>query len=250
MKREFIVGGISFNMIKVEGGTFWMGAQDNDPEGRNYNEKADRFYTSPVHKVTLSDYYIAESMVTQELWETVMGKNPSFYKGPKKPVNEVSWNDAQDFIEKLNEITGENFRLPTEAEWEFAAKGGTKSKGYIYAGSNDYNEVAWNKDNCQEPQDVMTKLPNELGIYDMCGNLKEMCQDYYAEYPAEPQINPQGPKKEDVNYEFNMTYFFRYYLHVLRSNSVLFSHLTSFIEDRSKIADYHASIDVGFRLAL
>ena len=96
----------------------------------------------------------------------------------------------------------------------------------------------------------MTKLPNELGIYDMCGNLKEMCQDYYAEYPAEPQVNPQGPKKEDVNYEFNMTYFFRYYLHVLRSNSVLFSHLTSFIEDRSRIADYHASIDVGFRLAL
>ena len=92
MKRKFIVGGISFNMIKVEGGTFWMGTQDNDPEGRNYNEKADRFYTSPVHEVTLSDYYIAESMVTQELWETVMGKNPSFYKGPKKPVNEVSWN--------------------------------------------------------------------------------------------------------------------------------------------------------------
>lgn len=108
----------------------------------------------------------------------------------------------------------------------------------------------WNKDNCQEPQDVMTKLPNELGIYDMCGNLKEICQDCYAEYSEEPQVNPQGPKKEDVNYEFNLTYFFRYYLHVQRYSSVLFSHLTSFIEDRSRMADYHASIDVGFRLAL
>ena len=148
----------------------------------------------PVHSVTLSDYYIGETEVTQELWKAVMGSNPSYFKGSQKPVEQVSWNDCKEFITKLNKLTGKNFRLPTEAEWEYAARGGNKSKGYKYSGSNTIGNVAWYTDNSSsKTHDVKTKTPNELGIYDMSGNVYEWCEDWYGNYSSGSQTNPTGP---------------------------------------------------------
>ncbi len=185
--NTFTVNGVSFDMVSITGGTFMMGAtaeQDSDAYSREY----------PVHQVTLSDYYIGKTEVTQALWKAVMGDNPCFWKGDNLPVTNVSWNDVQDFITRLNEITGENFRLPTEAEWEFAARGGTKSKGYKYSGSNNIDEVAWYDDNSDcASHPVGTKAPNELGIYDMSGNVHEWCQDRYEDYTGASQTDPTGP---------------------------------------------------------
>ena len=149
----------------------------------------------PVHSVTLSDYYIGETEVTQELWTAVMGNNPSYYSGyPKRPVEDVTWNDCQEFVKKLNQLTGKNFRLPTEAEWEYAARGGKKSKGYKYSGSNTIDDVAWYTNNSgSKTHDVKTKQANELGIYDMSGNVYEWCQDWYGSYSSSSQTNPTGP---------------------------------------------------------
>ena len=178
------VNGVSFKMINVEGGTFRMGSNDSEADS---DEK-------PVHSVTLSDYYIGETEVTQELWEAVMGSNPSGFKEPKNPVEIVSWDDCQEFIKKLNELTGKNFRLPTEAEWEYAARGGNKSRGYKYSGSDNIGDVAWYWDNSsKEPHPVGTKSPNELGIYDMSGNVWEWCSDWYGDYSSSSQTNPTGP---------------------------------------------------------
>ena len=183
----------SFKMKKVDGGTFLMGAQSDDPSAPNYNSEA--FYDeSPVHQVTLSDYYIGETVITQELWETVMGSNPSHFKDAKNPVENVSWNDCQEFIKKLNALTGKEFRLPTEAEWEYAARGGNKSKGYKYAGSNIIGDVAWYDDySSSSTHAVGIKSPNELGLYDMSGNVWEWCSDWWDNYPSSPQTNPTGP---------------------------------------------------------
>ena len=190
----FNVNGVSFTMIAVEGGTFKMGAQSSDSGGDNYDSDA---YSneSPVHDVTLSSYYIGETEVTQELWEAVMGSNPSYYSGyPQRPVEYVSLNDCQEFITKLNQLTGKNFRLPTEAEWEYAARGGNKSKGYKYSGSNTIDNVAWYTSNSgSETHDVKTKQANELGIYDMSGNVYEWCQDWYDSYSSGSQTDPTGP---------------------------------------------------------
>ena len=178
--ETFTVNGISFTMIAVEGGTFQMGNDDYANE-------------SPVHSVTLSDYYIGETEVTQELWTAVMGTNPSYHGGyPKRPVEQVSWNDCQTFINKLNLLTGKNFRLPTEAEWEYAARGGNKSHGYKYSGSNTIGNVAWYLGSTNT-HDVKTKQANELGIYDMTGNVWEWCQDKHGSYSSDPQTNPTGP---------------------------------------------------------
>ncbi len=191
--QTFTVKGVSFTMIAVEGGTFKMGAQSSDSGGDNYNSEAlDR--ESPVHDVTLSSYYIGETEVTQKLWKAVMGSNPSDFKGSKKPVENVSWNDCQTFIKKLNQLTGKNFRLPTEAEWEYAARGGNKSKGYKYSGSNTIGNVAWYTNNSSsKTHDVKTKQANEIGIYDMSGNVYEWCQDWYGSYSSGSQTNPTGP---------------------------------------------------------
>ena len=146
---------------------------------------------------------IGKTEVTQELWEAVMGSNPSRFKDsnfndpnlqdPKLPVEQVSWNDCQTFITKLNALTGKNFRLPTEAEWEFAARGGKKSQGYKYSGSNNIGDVAWYKDNSgKKTHPVKTKQANELGIYDMSGNVWEWCQDWKGSYSSEAQTNPKG----------------------------------------------------------
>ena len=185
--QTFNVNGVSFTMIAVKGGTFQMGATSEQGSDADNDEK-------PVHNVTLSDYYIGETEVTQELWQAVMGSNPSKFSGSQRPVESVSWNDCQKFITKLNNLTGKNFRLPTEAEWEYAARGGNKSKGYKYSGSNTIDDVAWYQSNSSSrTHDVKTKQVNELGIYDMSGNVYEWCQDWYGSYSSSSQINPTGP---------------------------------------------------------
>ena len=182
--NTFTANGVSFTMVPVEGGTFQMGSTDSDAES---DEK-------PVHQVTLSSFSIGQTEVTQELWEAVMGSNPSYFKGAKLPVEKVSWNDCQTFIAKLNALTGKQFRLPTEAEWEFAARGGNSSKGSKYAGSDNIDDVAWYDTNSSSTtHDVATKQPNELGIYDMSGNVWEWCQDWYASYSSSAANGPTGP---------------------------------------------------------
>lgn len=185
--RTFTVNGVSFTMVAVKGGTFTMGAT-SEQTGAKSDE-------SPTHLVTLSDYYIGETEVTQELWQAVMGSNPSDFTGNlQRPVERVSWNDCQTFITKLNALTGETFSLPTEAEWEYAARGGNKAQGYLYSGSNTISDVAWytsNSSNTTHP--VKTKQPNELGIYDMSGNVWEWCSDWDGSYSSSAQTDPVGP---------------------------------------------------------
>ncbi len=150
----------------------------------------------PAHSVTLFGFYIGKYEVTQAQWEAIMGGNPSYFKGDNLPVENVSWNDIQEFIQKLNQKTGERYRLPTEAEWEYAARGGNKSRGYKYSGSNDVGTVAWYYENSgRKTHPVGQKQPNELGIYDMSGNVQEWCQDWYnySGYSSDPQTIPTGP---------------------------------------------------------
>ena len=174
--------------ILVKGGTFNMGCTGEQQDC--YDDE------KPVHLVTLSDYYIAETEVTQAQWKAVMGDNPSSFKGCDDcPVEKVSWDDAQEFITRLNARAGSpRYRLPTEAEWEYAARGGANSRGYQYAGSNNINEVAWYDDRSgSKTHPVKGKKPNELGIYDFSGNVYEWCSDRYGGYSAEKQTNSQGP---------------------------------------------------------
>ena len=171
-------------MVYVEGGTFTMGAKADE----NY---WDVEHAWPAHQVTVSGFYLCRYETTQALWQKVMGKNPSEYRGANHPVESVSWNDIQNFIRKLNALTGKHYRLPTEAEWEWAARGGKRSQGYRYSGSNNIDEVAWYKRNTHDRHmPVGTKRPNELGLYDMSGNVYEFCGDGYAPYTSDVQNNP------------------------------------------------------------
>ncbi|MBQ7448353.1 MAG: SUMF1/EgtB/PvdO family nonheme iron enzyme, partial [Paludibacteraceae bacterium] len=197
-KKPVTVKGVTFNMIFVKGGTFLMGATSEQGRDADSDEK-------PTHQVTLSDFYIGETEVTQELWQAVMGTTVSqqrdkankdwslFGVGNNYPMYYINWEECKEFIKKLNSLTGMTFRLPTEAEWEYAARGGQKSKGYKYAGSNNLRDVAWYGDNSgSTTHTVATKQPNELGIYDMSGNVWEWCQDWYGSYHSYAQTNPQG----------------------------------------------------------
>ena len=208
--KTFTVNGVSFKMVAVEGGTFTMGATAEQGSDYESNER-------PTHEVILSDFCISATEVTQDLWEAVMGSNPSYFNGHgnsdygsnhsyynygtnlQRPVESVSWYDCQTFITKLNALTGKTFRLPTEAEWEYAARGGNKSRGYKYAGSNNVGDVAWYYDPLDSSSldygthAVGSKSPNELGLYDMSGNVYEWCSDYFGDYSSAAQTNPTGP---------------------------------------------------------
>lgn len=162
--------------------------------GATAEQKNPDYDEQPTHRVSLSSFYIGKYEVTQALWKAVMGSNPSNWKGDNLPVETVSWNDCQTFLRKLNAMTGKNFRLPTEAEWEFSARGGNRSRGYQYSGSNVLSDVAWYVDNSgMKTHNVGTKAPNELGIYDMSGNVWEWCQDWHRYYYGYSQTNPTGP---------------------------------------------------------
>ena len=225
--NTFTINGATFEMVLVEGGTFSMGSSDKDPWANEI----------PSHNVTLSNYYIGQTEVTQGLWKAVMGNNPSEYQGDDFPVNCVSWNDCQLFISKLNNMTGKHFRLPTEAEWEFAAKGGNNSHGYKYSGSNNVDEVAWVKENSdKKPHPVGTKSANELGVYDMSGSVNEWCNDWFDYYTDEAQINPLGPSKG--------------YERVVRGGSWIGWENESLISRRYKICEQFGRFTTGFRLVL
>ena len=180
--RDLVIKKLVDNMVFVEGGTFMMGATSEQESDADRDE-------SPVHQVTLSSFSIGKYEVTQEEWETVMGSNPSKFKGTRLPVENVSWDDCQEFILKLNQLTGKKFRLPTEAEWEYAARAGNKKHGYKNAGSNDVESVAWYDGNSGEKtHEVGQKQANELGLCDMSGNVCEWCNDRYEDYSRSSQI--------------------------------------------------------------
>ena len=232
------VKGVSFKMIRVEGGTFTMGCTSEQGNDCYDDEK-------PAHKVTLSTYYIGETEVTQALWKAVMGNNPSYFKGDNLPVEKVSWNDCQEFIRKLNQLTGKTFRLPTEAEWEYAARGGNKSRGYKYSGGNTIGDVAWYHVNAYDkgkssPDDgthvVKTKSPNELGLYDMSGNVCEWCSDWYGSYNSSAQTSPKGPSSGSIR--------------VLRGGSWFNSARYCRVSNRFYYVPDFRSYSFGFRLAL
>ena len=185
-EKERILQNLINNMVLVEGGTFTMGATPEQGSDAYPNEK-------PAHQVTLSSFSIGKYEVTQKEWQAVMGSNPSYFKGFNRPVEQVSWDDCQEFLSKLNELTDKRFRLPTEAEWEYAARGGSRSLSYKYAGSDNLSSVAWYDSNSgSETHPVGQKSANELGLYDMSGNVWEWCQDWYGNYRSNSQTNPSG----------------------------------------------------------
>lgn len=229
--RTITVKGVSFKMILVEGGTFTMGATSEQGSDALDDER-------PTHSVTLSDYYIGQTEVTQALWKAVMGSNPSYNTGDNLPVEEVSWEDSQTFIQKLNSLTGLRFALPTEAQWEYAARGGKKSKGYKYAGSNSIGQVAWYDGNSSDKTHaVAIKQPNELGLYDMSGNVWERCQDwYFCTYSSAAQTNPTGAS-------FGVA-------RVYRGGSCYYNAWHCRVSHRSGDGSTSHNVDVGLRLVL
>lgn len=240
----FTVKGVKFTMVKVEAGAFQMGSNDGLDRGK------------PVHRVTISkDYYMGQTEVTQALWKAVMGDNPSEFKGDNLPVEKVSWDDCQRFITKLNSLTGAKFRLPTEAEWEFAARGGNKSRGYKYSGSNTNDRVAWYYENSGDSRlddstrkydklisnkcrthPVGTKSANELGIYDMSGNVWEWCYDWYGDYSSTAQTDPTGPTSGSFR--------------VNRGGSWFNDAASCRVANRNRSTPSNRSSSLGFRLAL
>ncbi len=232
--KYFKVNGVSFAMVPVEGGTFIMG--DNNS---NSNER-------PAHKMALTGFYIGQTEVTQELWQAVMGSNPSYFKDdPHRPVEQVSWEKCQEFIDSLNKLTGQVFRLPREVEWEFAARGGNLTHGYGCAGSNEIDSVSWYKVNAfdvgSDSNDygthvVGTKKPNELGIYDMSGNVYEWCHDWYGDYVGDFQTELKGSS-----------------LHigrVIRGGSWCYEAKQCLVSYRSNLKPESSYKNLGFRLAL
>ena len=224
------VNNLNIEMIAVQGGTFTMGCTPEQGDDCLDDER-------PTHRVTISDFYIGKYEVTQALWTVVMGNNPSGFKGDNLPVERVNWEEVQQFIVKLNALTGKQYRLPTEAEWEYAARGGNKSKGYKYSGSNDVDSVAWHTGNSDnKTHAVGLKLPNELGIYDMSGNVWEWCNDSRRKYDSNEQTNPQG----DLT-DFTRVYRGGSWYGIANLSRVSFRYF-------NRIVSYYHF--VGFRLAL
>ena len=238
---QYIVNGVAFQMVDVEGGTFKMGVDS----AAVLVGSAD-IDELPAHDVTVSSFSIAETEVTQELWQAVMGTNPSnFADDPKRPVEQVSWEDCQMFITRLNELTGQNFRLPTEAEWEFAARGGNLANGTLYSGGEIIEDVAWYFTNSyavgsEDPNFgthvVATKQANELGLYDMSGNVFEWCIDWYGDYDEQPQTDPAGPEMGARR--------------VIRGGSWYSINRYCRITSRNSEAPTNKGYNLGFRLAL
>ncbi len=190
-----IPDGPTIELVYVQGSTFIMGSDNQEASDRE----------KPAHQVKLSDYYIGKYPVTQEIWQAVTGKNPSHFQGKNRPVEQVSWNDTQEFLKKLKHVTEKGFRLPTEAEWEFAARGGIYSQGYTYAGSDRLKQVGWYRENNNDKTHKIGQLlANELGIHDMSGNVYEWCQDWFSDKYYEEchkrgvMKNPQGPDKSTL----------------------------------------------------
>ena len=225
------VKGLPVVFVNVETGSFEMGGTAEQSVAAASDEK-------PSHVVTLRDYKIAQTEVTQELWQTVMDNNPSTIKGSNRPVHNVSWYDCMEFIETLNTVTGHTFRLPTEAEWEFAARGGNRSKGFRFAGSNNAEKVAWNAEMLggAELYFVKQRQPNELGIFDMSGNAYEWCSDIYDKYSDKQQTDPLG-----ADFGENR---------VLRGGSWLTPRTKCRVSARNNSLPYNRNIDFGFRLVL
>ncbi len=230
----------SKQMVFVEGGTFQMGqTYVSEPTSRVESNTPDDDSPHPdelpAHEVTVSDFYISKYEVTQEQWIAVMGNNPSYFEGENLPVESVSWENVQEFLKQLNLQTGESYRLPTEAEWEYAARGGKYTKGFRYSGSNTVGNVAWYAENspgmiCAVGQ----KESNELGLYDMSGNAFEWVNDWYGAYTSDKQTNPQGPSKGKY--------------HVLRGGSWKHSSNGCRVSFRTQIPTYHLN-KCGFRIA-
>ena len=236
--EEFTVGDVTFYMIPVEGGTFSMGATPEQGSDASSREK-------PVHQVTVSSYYLGETEVTQSLWLAVMGTMPSNFTGMQLPVEQVSWEDCQAFIAALNAMTGQQFRLPTEAEWEFAARGGNMSMGYKYSGSDNLASVAWYSYNDSwdvrgtgyyGTHPVATRNPNELMLYDMSGNVHEWCQDWYGVYDSAAQIDPVGPNIGTTR--------------VYRGGSWYFDEWFCRVSFRNSVSPSYTSYGIGLRLAM
>ncbi|MFK8103725.1 MAG: formylglycine-generating enzyme family protein [Saprospiraceae bacterium] len=220
----------SFEMVFVEGGEFEMGSTEFDDE-------------KPIHEVKLSSYYIGKYLVTQNLWELIMGNNPSDFEGKNRPVEMISWEEVQQFIKRLNELTKRHFQLPSEAEWEYAARGGKHNQGYKYAGSDKLSQVGWYNENSNiKTHEVGKLLANELGLFDMSGNVWEWCEDGYDE-KFYKKCKEQGIVENPVNDEEAV---FR----ILRGGSYFFSAEDCRLTNRSKVTRDDRFDTIGFRLAL
>lgn len=239
-ERTFNIDGVPFKMIRVEGGRFQMGLPDNDSDAFDFEK--------PQHWVTLSDYYIGEIQVSQALWKVVKGTNPSHYIDDNRPVECVSWDDCHDFIKKLNsrlsnELAGFQFSLPTESQWEYAARGGKKSKGHKYSGSDNIDDVAWYDENsgCMT-HSVKGKKANELGLYDMSGNVWEWCQNWFEDYSYCSQNDLQGPS--DIQGPSDSSF------RIVRGGSWYGNASGCRVARRNGISFNPRRNDIGFRLAL
>ena len=238
-EQKIVVRNLVANMVSVSGGTFRMGAQNSDPQADNYDTEA-RDNECPVHEVTLSNYYIGKFEITQREWRTIMGDEldwPEQYgRGDDFPAYNVSRTDALRFVERLSAMTRLPFLLPTEAQWEYAARGGNRSLHLRYSGSNNVDEVGWHKENANGAlHPVGGKLPNELGLHDMSGSLWEWCLDTYGPYPSTPQTDPLA----DSGSPF-----------VLRGGAWTYFPTYCRVTCRDSYSGEDASVSVGFRVTM
>lgn len=245
-KEKDAVRDMISNMVKVETGTFYMGAQKDSVEYYCYDEEATSL-EGPVHEVTVSEFYINRYEVTQLLWEAIMGETPNdendmqwedeFGKGDNYPAYRISYDEVETFIGKLNEYTGLRFSLPTEAQWEYAAKGGKNTYYELYAGSYNVLEVAWIDSNSDKCSEVGKKNANGLGLYDMSGNVWEMCQDWYYDYTEEAVTDPVGE-------EYNQGY------KVFRGGSWNTNAQQARVTARYRQGIHYRDYNTGFRLVI